>query len=141
MRGAHGHQQKSRPDPESAKGSRISGLEQCYSMAPAVQPNMISIMNGSKKANTQILSQTYYLIISLLFCFFSSASEMFLKLNIIDVKAIPKHLDHFNWRLQQSVLLNQAIKNVLYFGLFNSTARFCSASQLDFRLLCSDGSF
>lgn len=111
-------------------------------MAPATQSNVISIMNGSEKANTRILSQTCYLIIISYFCcFFSSASEIVLKLNIKNVTAIPKHLDHFNWNIQQSLLLEQAIKNVLYFGLFNSAARFCSASQLDFRLLCSDGSF
>lgn len=139
MRGAHGHQQESRPDLKSVKCNR---LEQWYSVAPATQPNVISIMNGGKKANARILSQTCYLIIMSCFCvFFSSPSEIFLKLNIKNVKAIPEHLDHFNWNIQESWLLEQAIKNVLYFGLFNSTARFCSASQLDFRLLCSDGSF
>lgn len=74
-------------------------------MAPSTQSNVISVMNGGKKPNIWILSQTCYLIISYFHFFFSSASEKFLKLNIKNVKAIRKHLDHFNWNVQQSLLL------------------------------------
>lgn len=40
---------------------------------------------------------------------------MFYKLLIKNVKAVPKHLDHFNWNIQQCLLLEGAIKNVLVF--------------------------
>lgn len=73
-------------------------------------------MNGGKKSNIQILSQACYLIIISYFCFFfSSAFEIVLKLIIKNVKAVPKHLDHFNWNIQQCLLLEGAIKNVLFF--------------------------
>lgn len=74
-------------------------------MAPATQSNVISVMNGGKNPNIWTLSQTCYLIISYFHFFFSSASEIFLKLNIKYVKAIPKLFDHFNWNIQQSLLL------------------------------------
>lgn len=81
--GAHGHQQESKPDHERMKCNRISRLEQCYSVAPATPSNVNLIMNGGVKPSIQILSHTCYLIIIFYFCFsFSSAYEIFLKLNI-----------------------------------------------------------
>lgn len=116
VRGAHGLQEESRIHPEGVKSNRIGRLEGWYSLAPATPSNMISVMNGGKKPNFQILSQTCYLIITFYFCFFfPSAFEMFLKLIIKNAKAVPKHLACFKWNIQQSLLLEGVIKNVLVF--------------------------
>lgn len=102
VRGAHGLQEESRPHPEGVKSNRVGSLQGWYSLAPATQSNMISIMNGGKKPNIQILSQICYLIIISYFCFFfSSAFEIFLEVIINNVKGVPKHLDNFNWNIQQ----------------------------------------
>lgn len=127
--------------PEGVKSNRIGRVEGWYSLAPATQSSMISIMNGGKKTNIQILPQTCYLIIISYFCFFvSSAVEIFLKLIIKNVKAVPKHLDRFNWNIQQCLLLEGAIKNVLVFWSLIQLLDFVVHFVVDFRLLCPDGS-
>lgn len=100
---AHGHQEESKPDCGRMKCSRISMLEQCYSMASAAPSNVISVMNGGVKPSIQLLSHACSLIILSSYCFSSSsASEMFLKLNVKTVKAVPKYRDHSNWSIQQT---------------------------------------
>lgn len=142
--GAHGLQVESRPHLGRVKSNRIGRLEGWYSLAPATQSNMISIMNEGRKPNIRILSQTCYLIIISYFCFFfSSAFEIFLKLIIKNVKVVPKHLDCFNWNIQQCSLLEGAIKSVLVFWSLTQLLHFVvhhSWISQDFRLLCSDGS-
>lgn len=117
VRGAHRLQEESRSHPEGVKSNRIGRLQGWYSLAPATQSIMISFVNGGKKPNIQMLSQTCYLFIIYFFSpfFFSSAFEIFLKLIIKNVKAVPKHLGRFTWNMQQCLLLEGAIKNVVVF--------------------------
>lgn len=71
VRGAHGLQEESRPHPKRVKSDRIGGLEGWYNLAPATQSNMISVMNGGKNPNIQILSQTCHYILFLFLLFLS----------------------------------------------------------------------
>lgn len=87
--GAHRLQEESRPHPKGVKSNRIGGLEGWYSLAPATQSNMISVMNGGKKTKHPDIVTNLLFVHYLFFYLFSSAFQIFLELTIKNVKAVP----------------------------------------------------